>query len=99
MKHDRSSAEDRRAHVLVYGGVQGVGFRYFVRQAARRLDVSGYVLNRPDGTVELEAAGSAEAIAELLHTVENGPPMAHVERVESLEPTDDALPAPFEIRH
>lgn len=98
VKQTRRHAE-RRARVRVYGAVQGVGFRYFVRQSARRLDLAGYVLNRPDGSVELEAAGSHDGVGELLRTVAHGPPMAHVERVESLEPTDETLPAPFEIRH
>lgn len=98
VKHDRSEPEDR-AHVYVYGTVQGVGFRYFVRQAARSRDLAGYVLNRPDGSVEIEAGGSPDRVRELLHTVENGPPGARVERVENAQPTEEALPLPFAIRH
>ena len=98
MKEDRTKTEGR-VRVAAYGAVQGVGFRWFVHQAARRLGVAGYVLNRPDGAVLLEAAGPAEALAELLRTVENGPPAARVDRVETLPPTRDVLPAPFEIRH
>lgn len=99
MKRPRTNTEDRRAHVALYGDVQGVGFRWFVHRAATRLELAGYVRNRADGAVELEVAGPAGAIAELLRTVENGPPMAHVERVESLDASADTLSAPFEIRH
>lgn len=88
---------EARLHCVIYGSVQGVGFRYFVLRAARRLHLSGYTRNRPDGTVEVEAAGPADALVELRHTVENGPPQAHVTRVESLEPSAQALPEPFEI--
>lgn len=84
-------------HCAVYGAVQGVGFRYFVLQAARRLHLSGYTRNRPDGTVEIEASGPADALEQLRHTVENGPPHAHVSRVELLEPSGRVLPEPFEI--
>jgi acylphosphatase len=83
----------------VYGAVQGVGFRFFVRQAARRLDLAGYVLNRDDGAVELEVGGTGDAVDELLRTVENGPPLSRVERVETLAPTAEPLPVPFAIRH
>ena len=47
------------------GRVQGVGFRWFVREAARRLDVAGWVRNRPDGSVEVEAEGTEAAIQSL----------------------------------
>lgn len=99
MKHSRSKTEDRRVRAAVYGGVQGVGFRYFVRQAARGLDLAGYVFNRTDGAVELEVAGAREDVEALLRTVEHGPPLAHVERVEPMAPTEEVLPAPFAIRH
>ena len=92
-------AEDRRVHAALYGSVQGVGFRWFVREAARRLDLPGYVLNRADGAVELETAGPAEAVEELLRTVRNGPPLARVETVQVLEPSAEPLPSPFAIRH
>lgn len=87
-----------RHRIALYGTVQGVGFRYFVRQHARSLDLAGYVLNRADGAVELEVAGSDAVLAGFLHTVANGPPHSRVDRVESLEPTSDALPEPFAIR-
>ena len=98
-RETRMKAEDRRVHVVLYGGVQGVGFRWFVREAARRLDLPGYVLNRADGGVELETAGPADAVAELLRTVGNGPPLARVETVEELKPSAERLPSPFAIRH
>jgi acylphosphatase len=99
VKHSRRNPEDARAHIAVYGAVQGVGFRYFVLRAARAAGLAGWVLNRPDGAVELEVAGPRGAVEELLRTVENGPPQAHVERVETLEPSAEGLPEAFAIRH
>jgi acylphosphatase len=96
VKQSRRNTEDGRVHAIIYGTVQGVGFRYHVRQAARRLGLAGYVLNRPDGAVEFEAAGDPMAVAELLRTVEHGP--GHVERVEIVEYGLEALPEPFTIR-
>ena len=66
----------------VAGRVQGVGFRYFVARAARRLGLSGYVRNLPDGTVEVAAAGSRGALDALVALLEKGPPGAVVESVK-----------------
>lgn len=98
MKQNRRETETR-LHITLYGTVQGVGFRYFVRTTARPLDLAGYVLNRADGAVEIEAEGPPDAVQQLLHTVQHGPPLAHVERVERLGPSAETLPKPFEIRH
>ena len=47
---------------LVAGRVQGVGFRYFARDAARREGIAGTVQNLDDGRVEVVACGEAEAM-------------------------------------
>jgi acylphosphatase len=44
------------------GRVQGVGFRYAALQVAREFDVSGFVMNLPDGRVHLEAEGTPEEV-------------------------------------
>jgi len=75
-----------------------VGFRWFVLKNAGRLELAGWVRNNPDGSVELEAAGPAAAIAELRKRVAQGPAMARVDRVEDLPSDTNALPHPFEQR-
>ena len=67
----------------VSGVVQGVFFRASTQTAARDLGISGYAKNCTDGTVEVLACGSQEAIAELAGWLQHGPPMAEVTRVES----------------
>ena len=86
-----------RVRLRVTGRVQGVGFRWFVREAGRRLGLAGTVRNEPDGAVMLEAAGPAEGIAELRRLVERGPDGAHVSAVEELAPGADDLPVPFGV--
>lgn len=49
----------QRAHVFYMGRVQGVGFRYSVREVACGFEVTGFVRNVPDGRVELVAEGEA----------------------------------------
>ena len=72
-----------RLHAVVHGDVQGVGFRYFVQRKAQELGLRGWVRNNDDGTVELVAEGSREALEELRRVVEEGPRMARVDRVDA----------------
>jgi acylphosphatase len=66
------------AHIVVSGMVQGVGFRYFVRQHATQLGLTGWVRNLPNGDVELEAEGVRESIERLLIYLRRGPGSATV---------------------
>ena len=74
-----------RAHLsgTVYGRVQGVFFRYFVRNIARKLALKGYVRNLAGGdAVEVQAEGEKRQLDKLLEQLQIGPPGARVERVE-----------------
>jgi len=67
----------------VYGRVQGVFFRYFVRNVARGLGLKGYVRNLARGdAVEVQAEGEKRQLNKLLGQLKVGPPGAQVERVE-----------------
>lgn len=72
-----------RVSATVYGRVQGVYFRYFVRNVARKLNVKGYVRNLARGdAVEVKAEGDKAQLDRLLEQVKTGPPGAWVKRVE-----------------
>jgi len=86
-----------RMHVLVQGRVQGVGFRWFVRETARELNLAGWVRNRPDGTVEVAAEGSAAMIERLRDELRKGPSGAVVTSIDDLESIDQAHDHPFGI--
>lgn len=66
----------------VYGIVQGVGFRYFVKREAKRLGLKGWVKNNADGSVEVLAEGEKKALEELLSYLYRGPAFASVKRVD-----------------
>jgi len=67
----------------VYGRVQGVNFRYFVRNIARRLGLKGYVRNLASGdAVEVQVEGEKQQLNKLLEQLKVGPPGAWVEKVE-----------------
>jgi acylphosphatase len=67
----------------VRGRVQGVGFRYSVLSEAKRIGVDGFVENRPDGAVYVEAEGSTEQLDRLEAFLRQGPPGARVEAFDS----------------
>ena len=68
--------------IVVRGRVQGVGFRYFVRETGMRLGLTGDVWNCEGGTVEIIVEGPPSEIAEFIREVEKGPPVSHVKRIE-----------------
>lgn len=70
---------------FVSGGVQGVGFRFFVERTAASLGVNGYVRNLFDGRVEVYATGSAEQLDALRSALQRGPRMARVDKVEEID--------------
>ena len=92
-----ASPDPSCAHWRVAGRVQGVGFRWFVLQAARRHGVRGDVRNLPDGRVEIRAAGQADRVAAFLGEVRHGPQGARVDRVEQLEPDSTLRFREFDI--
>jgi acylphosphatase len=80
-----------RRHVLIYGFVQGVGFRFGVERAARARSVAGWVRNRPDGAVEAIFEGETEDVDALVDFCRRGPRGAKVERVEVEEESAEGL--------
>jgi acylphosphatase len=69
---------ETRAHILVEGLVQGVGFRWFVARHAQGLGLKGYVKNMFDGSVEVEAEGDRSLVEELINHLKVGPRSAQV---------------------
>jgi acylphosphatase len=84
----------RRA--VVSGAVQGVGFRFFAERAARESGVTGWVRNRPDGTVETVAEGDEEAVRRYLEKLRYGPAGGRVKNLVEEESTVTGFPS-FEI--
>lgn len=85
-------------HVRITGRVQGVGFRWFVREEARRLGLSGWVTNLPGGEVEVRAGGEGSSLDRLRRALEVGPTGAEVHAVSDIaEDGSPPLPYPFAI--
>lgn len=91
MSADRSEAPIRTVAAVIRGRVQGVGYRYWAREQAEGLGLSGHVRNRPDGAVEAVFSGTPEAVAAMTESCRQGPPGARVDEVALAEP-DGAPP-------
>jgi len=88
-----------KAGFHAHGRVQGVGYRWFVIQAAQALDLAGWVRNEPDGTVSGEVGGDLSRLEALKDRLEAGPPSARVSRLDWwVVEGGQSLPHPFEVR-
>lgn len=77
---------------IISGRVQGVGFRYFVSDAAEHERLGGWVRNLRDGRVEALIEGEAQAVDRVARKIRSGPPAARVDNVvvEEREPSGRA---------
>ncbi len=87
---------ERSVHVVITGGVQGVGYRAWTQRRARELDLSGWVRNRSTGEVEAVFSGAAANVEAMLLACREGP---HGARVRDVSIAGEAAPlaGPFEI--
>lgn len=73
----------------IEGLVQGVGYRAAMQDRAQRLDVTGWVRNRRDGSVEAVGQGSADALERFVAWARQGPPAARVTSVRVSDAGDE----------
>jgi acylphosphatase len=83
---------------LISGRVQGVGFRWFVHDAATREGVAGWVTNLFDGRVEAFVEGEQDAVTRVERALRRGPPGARVEHVVVIDEDATGNLQAFSIR-
>jgi acylphosphatase len=81
-EQQRMAKKTERLQAIVRGRVQGVSFRFYTRDYATSLDLTGWVINRDDGSVEVVAEGSRPALDRLVEWLRHGPPMARVDDLQ-----------------
>ncbi|MCC6958832.1 MAG: acylphosphatase [Dehalococcoidia bacterium] len=82
----------QQQRVLIYGKVQGVGFRLWIRNVANTLSLVGSCRQLPDGSCEAIVQGERNLVKQFIVACKRGPSEATVERVEvSVMPVDTAL--------
>ncbi|SER11531.1 acylphosphatase [Gracilibacillus ureilyticus] len=90
----------REFHLIVEGKVQGVGFRYFTQSTAMENNITGWVKNLEDGSVEIVAQGEENDIHTFIDKVRKGPSMfAKVSNIGIEKNPIDTTFKKFEIRH
>ena len=86
-----------RVHVFISGRVQGVAYRYFARDRAIALSLTGWVRNLNDGRVEVLAEGETESIERFVDELRRGPRLARVDLVDVTREVPSGEYADFEI--
>src|SRR3989344_271185 len=72
----------KRAHIIISGIVQGVSYRRFTEENAKKLGLKGYVKNMPNGDVEAMIEGPEISINQLIKKLKEGPPASKVKEVK-----------------
>lgn len=71
-----------RAHIFIEGRVQGVFYRVWARDTARKLGLTGWVRNLADGRVEAVIEGEKDKVNQLIELIKEGPRLANVEHMD-----------------
>lgn len=88
-----------RVRLVITGLVQGVGYRYFAYQAARRCGVTGWVRNRRDGAVEAQVQGTRAQVDAVVSQLGVGPRWGHVDAIDMSDASMIDGEATFTVRH
>ena len=92
-------SDAKRLHVIVEGRVQGVFFRAYTRDEAVRLGLSGWVRNRPNGSVEALVEGEKSAVEKMVRWFHQGSPNSVVEKVHLTEESPVGDSGTFKIHY
>lgn len=90
---------DTRAHVVVSGVVQGVGYRLFAVGEARERGLTGWSRNRADGSVEVVVEGERGLVEEFIGRLQVGPPASRVTKLEVNQESYTGEFDSFRVRH
>ncbi|MBF0101566.1 MAG: acylphosphatase [Desulfobacterales bacterium] len=88
----------KHVNIRVSGIVQGVSFRYYTQKKADALKIKGFVMNKPDGSVYIEAEAEEDILEQFIEWCQHGPSAA---RVDHIEISPDTLKnfSSFDIRY
>ena len=88
----------KRLEISIKGDVQGVSFRYYARDIAKKLGITGWIRNEADGSISLTVECKEENLQNFLNWCRQGSPMATIEKVESREGKYTGEFKDFEVR-
>lgn len=76
---------NKSVQIIIHGRVQHVGFRYSTHEQAIKIGINGFVMNKPDGTVYIEAEATQELLDRFLIWCHKGPGWSKVTKVEVID--------------
>lgn len=85
--------------VFYEGRVQGVGFRWSVRNVAKGFEVTGWIRNLADGRVQMQVTGEGQEVRDFLEAIGQSELRAHIRKQTESQPDKPVLANGFEIRH
>lgn len=88
-----------RLHITVSGDVQGVGFRYYTQMKAVQFNITGWVKNSSEGSVEIVAVGDKDNLDHFVEELRQGNPFSKVAEVEIARLADTEPFHSFKIRY
>ncbi|SDI73536.1 acylphosphatase [Alteribacillus bidgolensis] len=88
-----------KQHIVVHGKVQGVGFRNFTLAEARKLGIKGWVRNKANGTVEIEAEGTEKKMGHFLDSIAEGSKFSKVQNLDISEIDAVQHKGTFEVKY
>ncbi|MCM8804944.1 MAG: acylphosphatase [Candidatus Omnitrophica bacterium] len=88
----------KRYHLYIEGIVQGVGFRWYAQRIGRRVEVTGWVKNLPDGRVEIIIEGEEEKLNRFIEELKDGHLGDNIRKIEKFEEEYIGEFKNFEIR-
>jgi len=89
----------KKTHVQVEGRVQGVFFRDYTQRQAHQLNLSGWVRNKRDGSVEAILSGDDTNVKAMLEWLKEGSPLSRVENIHIHETITEEEYTTFEVRY
>ena len=92
MQSDTRGTERLSVRVRIEGRVQGVFYRAWTSETARKLGLDGTVRNCSDGSVEAVFSGPAEKVEQMLRLCHEGPPQARVTKVSIISKAESVEP-------
>ena len=90
--------KNKRSELVIRGDVQGVSYRYFARDIAKKMGVKGWIRNESNGSITAVIEGDDERVDNFVNWCRQGSPMSDVEKVEVIEAKYSGLFKDFEIK-
>ncbi|MBU0958115.1 MAG: acylphosphatase [Nanoarchaeota archaeon] len=71
--------------IFIFGTVQGVFFRKYIKDSADKVGVKGFVRNKEDGSIEIVVEGNSKEVNDMVELCKQGPPHSQIRRVDFLD--------------